>query len=205
MGHWANLRAMWQSYAWYVVGIGAVACVIGIAGALATVSMLPSRAVIASPTAGVTLIEPTATGAKAATLLVHVSGAVRQPGVYSLNEGQRVQDAIAAAGGVATGADPNALNLAALLKDGQRVVVPSGTPTPRPAGSGTASASALLNLNTASEAELEALPGVGPVTAGRIIRYREESGGFRSVDELRTLKLVNEATFAKLRDLVVVE
>jgi competence protein ComEA len=168
-------------------------------------SPLAPRAPAAVPSPAVVLVEPTAVPARSSELTVHVSGAVRQPGVYTLREGQRVRDALAAAGGATEAGDPNALNLAAPLKDGQRVAVPSVGPTPRPVGSVAAESGRPLNLNTASAAELETLPGVGPVTAARIVRYREESGGFRSVDELRTLKLVNQATFAKLQDLVVVE
>src|SRR5205823_1507798 len=76
------------------------------------------------------------------------------------------------------------------------LVVPSLTPTPAAVGTTAPSATKPLNLNTASEAELETLPGIGPVTAQRIVRYREESGGFTSAEQLRTLKLVNEARLA---------
>jgi competence protein ComEA len=155
----------------------------------------------------VIVVEPTQQPTVEALVVVHVSGAVQRPAVYELQDGLRVRDAIAAAGGAADGADPNALNLAAKLKDGQHVVVPTLVVDP-PSGSTVAAAPAekkLLNLNTASAAELETLPGVGEVIAKRIVTYRAEAGSFASVDELRTEKLVNEATFAKLRDLVVAE
>jgi competence protein ComEA len=153
------------------------------------------------------LDEPTPQPTVAVIVVVHVSGAVQKPGVYELQDGLRVRDAIDAAGGAAEGADPDALNLAAKVKDGQHVVVPTLVVGPA-AGSAEADAPSEqkpINLNTASAAELETLPGIGEVIAKRIVTYREEAGSFTSVDELRTQKLVNEATFAKLKDLVVAE
>ncbi len=158
---------------------------------------LSTPRVDAASEAGVLILEPTPRPTVAIEFLVHVSGAVRNPGVYALRDGQRVQEAIVAAGGPAEGADPNALNLAAPLKDGQRIVVPVATIAPPPGVSVSAAPErGPMNINRASAAELETLPGIGPVIAQRIISYREESGGFRSVDELIEQKIVNAATLA---------
>lgn len=115
--------------------------------------------------------------------VVYVVGAVRRPGVYSLTEGQRVRDALARAGGPTGAADLAALNLAARLVDAQQVVVPvrsaaAGTPV------GTTPQSAPVSLATATVEQLDTLDGVGPATAEKIVAYRAEHGGFRSLDEL---------------------
>jgi competence protein ComEA len=144
-------------------------------------------------------------------LVVDVAGAVRRPGVYHLDPGARVADAIAAAGGLGPRVDAGRvaadLNLAAPLKDGDRILVasrddaagPGGTPD-APAGP---SQGALIDLNHASAEELDTLPGVGPVTAQKIIDSR---GGapFRTVDELRSRGLVGQKTFDRLKTLVTV-
>jgi len=143
------------------------------------------------------------------SLVVDIAGAVARPGVYRLPAGSRVGDAIAAAGGFAPGVAADAvaaaLNLAEPVRDGQQIVVPSrlAAASAAPNGSGAAPAGGKVDLNHATSAELDALPGIGPATAAKIIASRAESP-FRAVDDLRTRGLVGQATFDKLRDLVTV-
>ena len=142
-------------------------------------------------------------------VVVDVSGAVARPGLVTLPAGSRVGDAIAAAGGFGPGVDVRAassLNLAAPVADGAQVVVPErGAGATSGAGAATVDAqtpgSGPLDLNTASETELEALPGIGPVTAAKIVAARGEAA-FTSVDDLRTRKLVGPTTYERIRDLV---
>ena len=144
-------------------------------------------------------------------IVVDVTGSVANPGLYHLATGARVGDAIDAAGGFGPRVDADRvgreLNLAATLEDGDQVRVPSrDDPTTAPGGggsggsggTGSGSGGGLVNLNTASQSELEELPGIGPVTAEKIIAAREEAP-FRSVEELRERGLVGEKTFEDLR------
>jgi len=148
----------------------------------------------------------TATAASAAaSLVVHVAGAVRHPGVYEMPEGSRVEDAIEAAGGPRSSAQLELLNLAAPLVDGQQVLVPrrgspreNGSPSVAPPAPG----SAPVHLNTATAEELDALPGIGPVTAQRIVDYRTEHGPFASIEELDAIPGIGPARLEQLRELV---
>ena len=142
---------------------------------------------------------------------VHVAGAVAKPGVYELGGGSRVIDAVEAAGGGAPEADLNRLNLAAKVADGQRVLVqrvgeavPAGSGAPDGSGGESADPSGLVNLNTATQAQLEALPGIGPTLAQAIIAERERRGGFRSVNELRDVRGIGDKRFADLKDKVTI-
>lgn len=142
--------------------------------------------------------------AEAPELVVHVVGAVRQPGLYRLAEGSRVDDAIAKAGGPTGKALLAGVNLASPVADGQQVVVPAkgggaGVVTEATAAPG---AGGRVHLNTATLEDLDALPGVGPVTAQRILDYREEHGAFRSVDELDAVSGIGPARLEQLRELV---
>lgn len=152
----------------------------------------------------------------AAELVIDVGGAVARPGVYHLPAGARVGDAIAAAGGygarVDAGRVDRELNLAERLTDGQRVRVPSRDDPAAPStttgagsadGAASGSTTTLVDLNRASAGELDALPGIGPVTAAKIIAGREERP-YESVDDLVTRKIVGPATLAKFRDRVTV-
>ena len=145
--------------------------------------------------------------ASAPRLVVHVVGAVRRPGLYRLREGARIADAVRRAGGATRRADLQLINLAAPASDGAQVVVPirsgpgsaststASTPGSAPAGP--------VHLNTATLEQLDALPGVGPVTAQKILDYRDEHGAFSSVDELDAIPGIGPARLEQLRELVV--
>jgi len=143
----------------------------------------------------------------AGSVTVDVAGKVRRPGIAVLDAGARVVDALKAAGGARPGVDLSGLNLARLLVDGEQILV--GVPAPVGlAASAVPSAGApggpLINLNTASESELEALPEIGPVTAQAILAWRDEHGGFTSVDELLEVDGIGDATLGQLAPLVTV-
>ena len=144
-------------------------------------------------------------GATAARrLVVDVAGAVRRPGLVHLREGDRVADAIARAGGFARSAERTAVNLAAPVADGQQVLVSRRGGGGVAAGSGGAgpAPSGPLSLSSATVEQLDELPGVGPVTAHKIVAYRQEHGAFRSVDELDAVPGIGPARLADLRELV---
>jgi competence protein ComEA len=138
---------------------------------------------------------------------VHVAGHVRHPGLVRLPAGSRVQDAIRAAGGATAGADLDAVNLARKLTDGEQVLIPGPgdppPPLPPDAGAAPGTPSAPLDLNTATVEQLDALPGVGEVTAGRIVAYRS-AHPFTTVDELLEVPGIGQRRFEQLRDLVTV-
>jgi competence protein ComEA len=165
--------------------------------------------------AGPPVVVPTPASV-ARVVKVHVVGAVERPGLYELPDGGRIADALEMAGGPLPVADLARLNLALRLRDGQQVVVPSlATATPDAAVAATAEPPARratavptphpgapINLNRASQAELEALPGVGPATARRILEHRERQGPFQSADELRQARLVTGPTWERIKELV---
>jgi competence protein ComEA len=136
--------------------------------------------------------------AAAPRLVVHVAGAVRRPGLYRLAEGKRVADAVARAGGATAPADTAAINLAAPLADGMQVLVPRRVR----GGGGGGAAGGRVSLSSATAAELDGLPGIGPVTAQKILDYRAEHGGFRSVDDLDAIPGIGPARIEQLRDVV---
>jgi competence protein ComEA len=140
-------------------------------------------------------------------LRVHVTGAVKLPGVYDLPPGSIAEDAILAAGGPTAAADLADLNLARVLRDGDQVNVPDLPPTPMPGviSATVGAAGGLLNLNTASAAELEGLPGIGPALAERIVAYRDANGPFSAVDDLLAVSGIGPAKLEAIRDLVVVQ
>ena len=142
-------------------------------------------------------------------VIVDLRGEVSRPGVFELPPEARVQDAIEAGGGLTEAADLSTINLARRLRDGEVVVIaaiPSGEPGPPALAivAEPASGVARININTASAKELEALPGVGEVTAGRIVAFREEHGPYRSIDDLIHVTGISTRTIDGLRDLATV-
>ena len=135
-------------------------------------------------------------GGTAAGPMVHVAGAVRRPGVYRLRPGARIDDALRRAGGATARADLSAVNLAAKAEDGRQVLVPQ-----RAAGAAAAAPAPgqPLNLNTATLEQLDALDGIGPTLAQTILAYRDEHGGFGSVEELAQVPGIGEKRLASLR------
>jgi competence protein ComEA len=143
-------------------------------------------------------------------VVVHVAGRVRRPGIVTLPAGARVTDAIKAAGGVRPGTSTDALNLARKVADGEQILV--GTPgsaaaqgaqaAPDSTGSAGGAPATPLDLNVATSEQMQQLPGVGPVLAQRIIDYRTQHGGFRTVEELRQVTGIGARRFAELKDLV---
>ncbi len=155
-----------------------------------------------APAAGLQAEAPEAT-----EVVVHVVGAVHRPGLYRLPDGSRVDDAIRLAGGSKPKAALELVNLAAPVADGQQVLVPRrGAASPPPAGAPTAGGGALpggrVRLNSATLEQLDALPGIGPVTAQKILDYRAKKGAFSSVDELDAVPGIGPARLEQLRDLV---
>lgn len=152
---------------------------------------------------------PTATRGPTATpvpLTVYVTGAVGRPGVVVVSPGARVKDGVAAAGGLAQDADPERVNLAAPLADGQHLHVPAvGEMTGAIGTDGPGSSQArLININTAAVDELVALPGVGEVTAGNIVAYREEQGPFATIEEVMNVPGVGQAKFDGFKEMITV-
>ena len=142
---------------------------------------------------------------RGAAVIVHVAGAVRDPGVYRMRADARVDDAVGRAGGATNRADLSQVNLAAKVEDGRQVLVPE---RPRAAAPGSAPAAAPtqpdvpLNLNTATLEQLDELDGIGPTTAQSILDYREENGGFGSVEELGQVPGIGDVRLASLREQV---
>jgi competence protein ComEA len=181
-----------------------------IAGSLAPSGAAPTPAGSGAPSPGAGAAGSASgatSSATAAQLVVDVAGKVRHPGVYRLAAGSRVIDALRAAGGARRGAATNALNLAAQLQDGEQVLVgvpaQPGAALPGAGGAGTgAAAGGPVNLNTATLEQLEALPGVGPVLAQRILDWRTQHGGFTSIQQLDEVSGIGPAKFGQLRDAV---
>jgi competence protein ComEA len=144
-------------------------------------------------------------------LVVHVDGAVLQPGVYTFEPGSRVADAIEAAGGLSPDADTQRINLAAYLTDGVHITVPQvATPQPTnldgsPGNYPTAAPTFPININSAALQELEFLPGIGSVKAQSIIDYREQNGPFESIEEILNVTGIGPATFEQIKDLIIVD
>jgi competence protein ComEA len=166
----------------------------------------PSSVASVPPTSGAAPATPSVgTAADASpTVVVSVVGLVARPGLVTLPAGARVADAVAAVGGLLPEADPASVNLAAVVSDGQQIAV--GVPGAAPAGPAAAgtSGTGLVDLNTATVADLDALPGIGPVLAQRIVDHRDQQGRFTSVEQLDDVPGIGPATYAELAELVTV-
>lgn len=146
------------------------------------------------------------------TIVVHVDGAVAQPGVFTLVDGSRVNDAVLAAGGLTEEADTSTTNLAAPLADGAKVHIPTSDELAAPVsaegggatGAASASSNGLVNINTATSADLQTLSGVGEATAAAIIEDREANGPFTSPEDLMRVSGIGEKKFAKIKDHICV-
>jgi competence protein ComEA len=143
---------------------------------------------------------------RSTAVVVQVDGAVMRPGVFPLPAGARIADALAAAGGAGPDADLSAVNLARPLRDGERVSVPLRSSAEAPSGGvqGLPGNGAVLDLNAATAADLEALPGVGPVLARRVVDHRTQHGPFRRLDELLQVKGVGPRLLERLRPRIVI-
>jgi competence protein ComEA len=183
------------------------------AGSLALILLL-GRFVLGAGTTTVAPLPPPpaesagVTGLEAARVVVDVVGAVRRPGLYRLEQGSRIADAVARAGGATGKANLAMVNLAAPLADGEQVVVPKRGPPGAAAGGGGAGAGGTgvptgpVQLSTATLDQLDSLPGIGPVTAQKILDYRAKHGAFSSVDELDAVPGIGPSRMDQLRDLV---
>jgi|SRR5690349_12315397 len=139
-------------------------------------------------------------GGESGDLVVDVTGAVRRPGVYRMPAGSRVDDAVTRAGGPTGKAELEAVNLAARLADGQQVVVPERLAAGTGASAGATAEDGPISLGTATVEQLEGIDGIGPVTAGDIVDFRDEHGGLSSVDQLDQVPGIGPATMEALRE-----
>jgi len=196
-----------------LVGLGCavLVSVIGDSGstAVAQREVIDSASVVDAPGPEIpgdaTLGSEFGTRVAAGSIFVHILGAVANPGLYELSDGERAIDAVAAAGGFAENADQAQLNLARFVSDGEQIIVPVIGQAPPPGVSaqpGALGQSAKVNLNTADAAALETLPRVGPALAARIIAWRESNGRFTAIEELKSVSGIGEKTFEGLRELV---
>jgi competence protein ComEA len=187
-------RSKWTPIAWAAVAAALVFAVARVVGAGGAEAPPPVRV---EGSAGAT--KPTGH----AGLYVHVAGAVRRPGLYRIPEGSRVAAALDLAGGPTRRAEVAAVNLAAPLEDGQQVVVPArgaGAPGATAAPGGPAVPGAQVSLATATVDQLDGLDGIGPTLAERIIAFRDQHGGFRSIEQLREVEGIGEKRFEALKD-----
>ncbi|CAN5457615.1 hypothetical protein BH10ACT2_BH10ACT2_03820 [soil metagenome] len=175
--------------------------------AATTESKLPYAGTATTDAAAAIATPASTTTLAAEFLVVHVAGAVNAPGVYQVAAGSRVIDAVTAASGFAADANPDAVNLAALLADSERVYVPAIGESVAPvvvAAGGTTAEVGPININSADSKRLEDLPGVGPATATAIIAYRDQHGPFGSVEQLADVRGIGPAKLDAIRALVTV-
>lgn len=193
------------------IAVSRSTALVGVCVALALLALVGQRLAQAGaarePEAVAAPLEPVAEAPARAVLVVHVVGEVRRPGLYRLRDGARIADAVHRAGGPRHGADLAGLNLAAPLVDGVQVLVPShvatrGMPSTGAGTGADALGVATLSLSSATVEELDELPGVGPITAQKIVDYRAEHGPFASVDDLDAVPGIGPTRIEQLRDLV---
>ena len=216
---WEYLKRRVGSVSWRAVAGAAAVLLVAVGGCLALRSEERAAAIVlprASPVPPVTsaAVGP---GSQDAGIVVHAAGAVARPGVYRLVPTARVVDLLETAGGPVAGADLSGINLAAPLADGARVHFPRSGEEPPPevpiveappdrpgAGSGAEASPAPVDLNEAGAAELESLPGIGPVTAAAIVAHRQREGPFRSVESLLEVSGIGPVKLSRIEDLVTV-
>jgi competence protein ComEA len=193
------------------IAVSRSTALVGVCVALAVLALVGQRlaqsGAASEPDTVAAELEPVAKAPARPILVVHVVGEVRRPGLYRLREGARIADAVRRAGGAATGADLAALNLAAPLVDGTQILVPSrtapvGAPANPSSGGGSVATGRTVSLSSATVDELDELPGVGPITAQKIVDYRTEHGPFASVDDLDAVPGIGPTRIEQLRDLV---
>lgn len=148
------------------------------------------------------------------SVIIHISGAVKNPGVYKLKSIDRVVDAVKIAGGITERANPDAINLAALLKDGQKIIIPykisnqvtvESDKNIEEVYSSSSSPSDQININTADDNTLQSLPGIGPVLSQKIIDYRNQNGLFEVIDDIKDVSGIGEKKFEGIKDLICVQ
>jgi competence protein ComEA len=212
--------ARWLPVSWRAARIdpgrpGALAvALVGVVAAVVAAVGVWREAPRAEPVAGLpalvttTAVAPVSSAARPPEdLVVAVAGKVRRPGLVRVPPGSRVADALDAAGGVLPGVDLSGVNLARRMSDGEQVAVgvppaPDATPAAGGAPGATGTEQAPLDLNAATVEQLDALPGVGPVTAQRIVDWRTRNGRFATVDQLREVEGIGERRLGQLRELV---
>jgi competence protein ComEA len=181
-----------------IVGVGLALVVLGLLG-----QRLAHAGAASEPETVSIPLEPVSEAEARSMLVVHVVGEVRRPGLYRLRDGARIADAVHRAGGTLHDADLAAVNLAAPLVDGVQILVPAraeaGTPQ---VGSAPGAPSGPVSLSSATVEELDELPGIGPVTAQKIVDYRTEHGPFASVDDLDAVPGIGPTRIEQLRELV---
>ena len=176
------------------------------AGVLDPLRACHGRCTVPSPSSSLSPAD--ATSPSSGSIVVDVAGKVRRPGIATLPLGSRVVDALEAAGGARPGAHLGGLNLARVLADGEQILVgmPAADGVAASAASaptsGSAGAAPMVNINSATQSELEELPGVGPVTAQKILAFRTENGAFTAVDELLEVSGIGDATLAEMAPFV---
>ena len=152
-------------------------------------------------------------------IIIHITGAIKNEGVYKLKSQSRVSDAVEIAGGLREDADTKKINLAYLLEDGMKIIIPSindketeeelitkeiGTNNSQESVKDESQNSKKININTASEEELDQLPGIGKTTAKKIIEYRNENGKFSNIEEIKNVKGIGESKFKEIEDMIFV-